>query len=72
MQIQFINQRNKFFQDVIVLGKKHSGNTGFYADGGFESYAEKGSIVFTSLNEQSSLYFLYSQVKTLNKPVTLL
>jgi predicted Rossmann fold nucleotide-binding protein DprA/Smf involved in DNA uptake len=29
-------------------------------------------IVFASLNEQSSLYPLYGQVKTLNKPVTLL
>ncbi|RGU38254.1 hypothetical protein DWW78_02175 [Alistipes indistinctus] len=29
-------------------------------------------IVFASLNEQSSLYPLYRQVKTLNKPVTLL
>jgi predicted Rossmann fold nucleotide-binding protein DprA/Smf involved in DNA uptake len=29
-------------------------------------------IVFASLNEQSSLYPLYIQVKTLNKPVTLL
>lgn len=54
MQIQFINQSNKFFQDVITLGKKHSKTLGFMPDGGFEDHAKKECIIIA--HDASELY----------------
>lgn len=72
MQMQFNNQRNKLFQDLITHGKEHSATLGFMSMVDLKVMPKRKNIVFASLNEQSSLYPLYRQVKTLNKPVTLL
>lgn len=62
MQINFINKTNRFFSDVIALGKKNSATLGFMPDGGFEDHANKRYIII-AYNENGLLgYLMYREV----------
>ena len=39
MTIEFIDNRNRFFEDVKALGRKNSATLGFMPEGGFEDHA---------------------------------
>ncbi len=64
MQIQFINQSNKFFQDVISLGKKHSATLGFMPDGGFEDHAKKECIIIAHNDSELCGYLMFRVVNS--------
>lgn len=64
MQIQFINQSNKFFQDVINLGKKHSATLGFMPDGGFEDHAKKECIIIAHDDSELCGYLMFRVVNS--------
>lgn len=64
MQIQFINQNNQFFQDVVCLGKKHSATLGFMPDGGFEDHAKKECIIIAHDNSELYGYLMFRIVKS--------
>ena len=45
MTIEFIDNRNCFFEDVKALGRKNSATLGFMPEGGFEDYARNKCII---------------------------
>ena len=62
MRIDFINKTNRFFPDIVALGKKNSATLGFMPDGGFEDHANKHCIII-AYNENNLLgYLMYREV----------
>lgn len=45
MTIEFIDNTNKFFDDVKALGRKNSSTLGFMPEGGFEDHARNKCII---------------------------
>lgn len=64
MQLQFINQSNQFFKDVVSLGKKHSATLGFMPDGGFEDHAKKECIIIAHDDSELCGYLMYRVVNS--------
>lgn len=62
MTIKFIDDKNKFFSDVKILGKKNSSTLGFMPEGGFEDYAKKRCIIIAIDNETLCGYIMYREV----------
>lgn len=62
MTIEFIDDKNKFFSDVKILGKKNSSTLGFMPEGGFEDYAKKGCIIIAADNDILYGYIMYREV----------
>mgnify|MGYP000900398562 CR=1 FL=1 len=62
MQIEFINSKNKFFLDVIALGKKNSATLGFMPDGGFEDHANKNAIIIAHNDAGLCGYLMFREV----------
>ena len=52
MTIEFIDNRNSFFEDVKALGRKNSATLGFMPEGGFEDheYEDLLSLGFKSIS----------------------
>jgi len=51
MPIEFIDNRNSFFEDVKALGRKNSATLGFMPEGGFEDHARNRIIICNFANE---------------------
>ena len=51
MTIEFIDNRNRFFEDVKALGRKNSATLGFMPEGGFENYARNRKSIRNFANE---------------------
>ncbi len=67
MQVCFINKTNRFFPDVVALGKKNSATLGFMPDGGFEDHANKHCIII-AYNESDLLgYLMYREVRRFSR-----
>lgn len=49
MTIEFIDNRNSFFEDVKALGRKNSATLGFMPEGGFEDIMQGMEKVFVTL-----------------------
>lgn len=62
MTIEFIDDKNKFFSDVKILGKKNSSTLGFMPEGGFEDYAKKRCIIIAADNDILCGYIMYREV----------
>lgn len=62
MTIEFIDNRNRFFQDVKTLGKKNSATLGFMPEGGFEDHAENKCIIIAVERESLLGYLMYRVV----------
>lgn len=62
MTIEFIDDKNKFFSDVKILGKENSSTLGFMPEGGFEDYAKKGCIIIAADNDILYGYIMYREV----------
>ena len=62
MNIEYINQTNKFFTDVISLGKKNSATLGFMPDGGFEDHARKNCIIIAHNESELGGYLMFREV----------
>ena len=62
IQIEFINQHHRFFQDVINLGNKHSSTLGFMPDGGFIDHAKKRCIIIAHNNIELIGYLMFRVV----------
>lgn len=62
MTIEFIDNRNKFFQDVKTLGKKNSATLGFMPEGGFEDHARNKCIIIAHQENELVGYLMYRVV----------
>lgn len=62
MNIEFINSKNKFFPDVIALGKKNSATLGFMPDGGFEDHAGRHCIIIAHNDNELCGYLMFREV----------
>lgn len=62
MQIEFINSKNRFFPDVMTLGKKNSASLGFMPDGGFEDHANKNAIIIAHNDAGLCGYLMFREV----------
>lgn len=62
MQIEFINTTNRFFPDVMALGKKNSATLGFMPDGGFEDHANKNAIIIAHNDADLCGYLMFREV----------
>ena len=62
MQIEFINSKNRFFPDVMALGKKNSATLGFMPDGGFEDHANKNAIIIAHNDAELCGYLMFREV----------
>lgn len=62
MIIEFIDDKNKFFSDVKILGKKNSSTLGFMPEGGFDDHAKKRCIIIAIDNEALCGYIMYREV----------
>lgn len=51
MTIEFIDNRNSFFEDVKALGRKNSATLGFMPEGGFEDHARNGKSIRNFANK---------------------
>jgi predicted nucleic acid-binding protein/ribosomal protein S18 acetylase RimI-like enzyme len=67
MKIEFIDQNNKFLDDVIALGNKHSNTLGFMPIGGFNEYAKKRWIIIAHKDNQLLGYLLFRLAKRNSK-----
>lgn len=67
MTIEFIDNRNKFFQDVRTLGRKYSATLGFMPDGGFEDYAKNKYIIVAHDGKVLAGYLMFRVVSRLSR-----
>ncbi len=51
MTIEFIDNRNRFFEDVKALGRKNSATLGFMPEGGFEDYVKNRNNICNFANK---------------------
>jgi len=62
IQIEYINQHHRFFQDVMSLGKKHSSTLGFMPEGGFIDHAQKKCIIIAYDSSELAGYLMFRVV----------
>lgn len=62
MTIEFIDNTNRFFQDVKTLGKKNSATLGFMPEGGFEDHARNKCIIIAHDGKGLAGYLMYRVV----------
>jgi ribosomal protein S18 acetylase RimI-like enzyme len=67
IQIEYINQHHRFFQDVITLGKKYSSTLGFMPDGGFIDHARKKFIIIAHNELELIGYLMFRVVNHLSR-----
>ena len=51
MTIEFIDNRNSFFEDVKALGRKNSATLGFMPEGGCENYVKNRNNICNFANK---------------------
>ena len=51
MTIEFIDNRNRFFEDVKAMGRKNSAILGIIPEGGFENHASNRINICSFANE---------------------
>ena len=51
MTIEFIDNRNSFFEDVKALGRKNSATLGFMLESGFEDHARNRKSIRNFANK---------------------
>lgn len=59
MTIEFIDNKNRFFEEVKSLGRKYSATLGFMPEGGFEDHARNKCIIIAHEKEQLMGYLMY-------------
>ena len=52
MTTEFIDNRNRFFENVKALGRKNSATLGFMPEGGFEDHARNKCIIIANPRKQ--------------------
>lgn len=57
--IDFINNKNKFFERIKELGKKNASTLGFMPQGGFEDYAKSKCIIIAYDDDKLMGYLMY-------------
>ena len=62
IQIEYIDQCHRLFQDVINLGKKHSSTLGFMPEGGFIDHAQRKCIIIAHNNTELIGYLMFRVV----------
>lgn len=62
MTIEFIDNTDRFFQDVKMLGKKNSATLGFMPEGGFEDHARNKCIIIAHNGKTLAGYLMYRVV----------
>ena len=62
MTIEFIDNRNRFFEDVKALGRKNSAKLGFMPKGGFEDYARNKCIIIAHDDKTLAGYLMFRVV----------
>ncbi len=67
MTIEFIDNKNKFFEDVKALGRKNSATLGFMPEGGFEDYARKKSIIVAHDDKTLAGYLMFRDVSRFSR-----
>ncbi len=59
MKLEFIDHNNRFLDDVIALGTKHSNTLGFMPIGGFREHARKKWIIIAHKDNELLGYLLF-------------
>jgi len=59
MTIEFIDNRNRFFEDVKALGRKNSATLGFMPEGGFEDHARNKCIIIAHDSKTLAGYLMF-------------
>jgi ribosomal protein S18 acetylase RimI-like enzyme/predicted nucleic acid-binding protein len=67
MKIEFIDQNDKYLDDVIALGNKHSNSLGFMPIGGFKEHAKKKWIIIAHKDNELLGYLLFRLAKRNSK-----
>jgi predicted nucleic acid-binding protein/ribosomal protein S18 acetylase RimI-like enzyme len=62
MKIEFIDQNNKYLNDVIALWRRHSNTLGFMPDGAFSDHAKNHNIVIAHENSKLLGYLMFRVV----------
>lgn len=62
MTIEFIDNTNKFLDDVKALGRKNSATLGFMPEGGFEDHARNKCIIIARQEIEFVGYLMYRVV----------
>ena len=62
MTIEFIDNTNKFLDDVKALGRKNSTTLGFMPEGGFEDHARNKCIIIARQEDELLGYLMYRVV----------
>lgn len=62
MTIEFIDNTNKFLDDVKALGRKNSATLGFMPEGGFEDHARNKCIIIARQENELAGYLMYRVV----------
>lgn len=67
MTIEFIDNRNSFFEDVKALGRKNSATLGFMPEGGFEDHARNKCIIIAHDGKTLAGYLMFRVVSRLSR-----
>ena len=67
MTIEFIDNSNRFFEDVKTLGRKNSATLGFMPDGGFEDHARKKRIIIAHDGKSLAGYLMFRVVSRFSR-----
>lgn len=62
MTLEFIDNTNKFFDDVKALERKNSSTLGFMPKGGFEDHARNKCIIIARQEDELVGYLMYRVV----------
>ena len=67
MTIEFIDNRNRFFEDVKALGRKNSATLGFMPEGGFEDHARNKFIIIAHDGKTLAGYLMFRVVSRFSR-----
>ncbi len=67
MTIEFIDNRNRFFEDVKALGRKNSATLGFMPEGGFEDHARNKCIIIAHDDKTLAGYLMFRVVSRFSR-----
>ena len=67
MTIEFIDNKNRFFEDVKILGRKNSATLGFMPEGGFDDHAKNKCIIIAHDGETLAGYLMFRVVSRFSR-----
>ena len=67
MTVEFIDNRDRFFEDVKALGRKNSATLGFMPEGGFEDHARNKCIIIAYDGKILSGYLMFRVVSRFSR-----